>query len=47
MGQAAHSTAGGKAPTLEVPPRVTGLQQLLGVHPFILFFTAKLGYEES
>ena len=40
MGHANHS--GGTVPTLEVPSRTSGLQGLLGVHPFIIFFTACL-----
>jgi ABC-type branched-subunit amino acid transport system permease subunit len=32
----AGGTAGGKALTLDVPPRVTGIQGLLGIHPALL-----------
>lgn len=38
MAQATKS--GSPAPTIDVPPRVGGIQGLLGVHPFVLLFVA-------
>jgi len=37
---AASGHGGGSAPTLEVPPRHTGIQGVLGVHPILLLIVA-------
>lgn len=36
----AHSSPNGKAPTIDVPPRVTGIHGLLGIHPALLLIVA-------